>query len=130
MTPTAPATRSRGNSSRMIPKDNGIRPPPTPWITRAMIITVIEVASAARIEPRASTTSTTTRTFSLPYMSPTRPRIGVQIEADSRYAVSTQVTVSCDVCSSVWSSGRTGETIDCSSENAVAPTASTRKVSR
>lgn len=35
----------------------------------------------------------------LPMRSPTRPRIGVKIEADSRYAVITQVAVDCEVCS-------------------------------
>jgi hypothetical protein len=30
-------------------------------------------------------------------MSPSRPMIGVKIDADSRYAVNTQVTVFCEV---------------------------------
>ena len=68
----------------MMPKASGIRPPPTPWMTRATIITVIEVASAARIEPTASVASTATSTRFLPIMSPIRPRIGVHTEADSR----------------------------------------------
>ena len=84
MTPTAPATFSRGNSSRMMPKASGITPPPTPWMARAMIITEIDVASAARIDPMASTASTMTSTRTLPIMSPTRPRIGVKTDAESR----------------------------------------------
>ena len=82
--PTAPATRSAGNSSRMIPKAHGSMPPANPWITRATIITAIDDATAASSEPTASAISVATKTRFLPVMSPTRPRIGVMIEADSR----------------------------------------------
>ena len=41
--------------------------------------------------------------------------IGVKIDADSRYAVSTQVTVFWDVCRPAWMVGSTGITSDCSS---------------
>ena len=68
----------------MIPNATGSIPPPAPWITRATIITPIEGASAASSEPTASATSAATNTRFLPVMSPTRPRIGVMIEADSR----------------------------------------------
>ena len=60
-------------------------------MTRATIRTPIDVASAASSEPTARAASVTTKTRFLPNMSPTRPRIGVMIDADSRYAVSTQV---------------------------------------
>ena len=50
------------------------------------------------------------------------------IDADSRYAVSTQVTVLCVVCSSCWTVVSTGITSDCSSANAPTPMASTAKV--
>ena len=43
MSAIAPATRSRGNSSRMIPNASGKIAPPSPWIVRAMIITGSEV---------------------------------------------------------------------------------------
>ena len=52
---------------------------------------------------------------SLPNMSPSRPRIGVAIEALSRYTVSTQVTCVGVAPSSCWISGSAGATIVCSS---------------
>ena len=84
ITPTAPATFSAGNSSRMMPKDSGRTPPPMPWITRATIMTPIEPARAASTDPTASATSAATSIRSLPHMSPSRPMIGVKIDADSR----------------------------------------------
>jgi hypothetical protein len=68
----------------MIPNATGTMPPPTPWITRATIMTAIEGAIAARNDPTASATSVATNTRSLPFMSPIRPRIGVMTDADSR----------------------------------------------
>ena len=115
MTPMAPMTFSLGNSSRMSPKDSGKTPPPTPWMTRATIITESEVATAAKSDPTVSATSVITSNRSLPYMSPSRPTIGVKIAADNRYAVSTQVTEFCDVCRPFWMVGSTGMTRDCSS---------------
>ena len=52
---------------------------------------------------------------SLPTMSPTRPRMGVKIDADSRYTVSTQVTVPWEVWRSCWMVVSTGVTSDWSS---------------
>ena len=115
MMPTAPATRSRGNSSRMIPNDSGNTPPAAPWKIRPMSITVSDVASAETTVARQSTTSTITSSRSLPYMSPSRPISGVAIDALSRYAVSTQLTELTEVCSSRWKSGIAGATSDCSS---------------
>ena len=96
--PMAEATFSRGNSSRMMPKVSGRTPPPMPWITRAAISTPIVPATAASSEPTASAPSAKTSIRSLPTLSPTRPMIGVKIDADTRYAVSTQVTVAWSVC--------------------------------
>ncbi len=84
MIPTAPATLSCGNSSRMMPKDTGRTPPPTPWITRATMSTSTLVATAASKEPSASASMEMTKIRFLPAMSPSRPMIGVKIEADSR----------------------------------------------
>ncbi len=112
----------------MIPNATGSIPPAKPWITRATIRTPIEGASAASSEPTASAMSVATKTRFLPVMSPTRPRIGVMIDADSRYAVSTQVTALCVVCSSCCTVVSTGITSDCSSANAATPMASTAKV--
>jgi hypothetical protein len=82
--PTAPATFSAGNSSRMIPNATGSIPPASPWITRATIITPMLGATAASSDPAARATREATKTRSFRIMSPTRPRIGVAIEADSR----------------------------------------------
>jgi hypothetical protein len=113
----------------MMPNEIGIKPPPTPCIARAMIMTVIEVARAASTEPITNAISTATSTFFLPSMSATRPRIGVHTDAESRYAVSTQVTVFSVVCSFVSSSGSTGDTIDWSTEYPSVPSARMTKVS-
>ena len=87
-----PATRSRGNSSRTIPNASGKMPPPAPWITRPMIIGSKELDRAAIRIPTARIPSVTSSIFSLPYMSPRRPRIDVATDAESRYPVSSQVT--------------------------------------
>src|SRR3984957_15523699 len=126
--PTAPATFSRGNSSRMIPNPSGSVPPPSPWIARATIITPRLGATAASTDPTARPASAATKTHFLPIMSPSRPRIGVMTEADSRYAVSTHVTALCEVCSSTCTVLSTGITSDCSSANAPMPIASTPNV--
>ena len=82
--PTAPATLSRGNSSRMIPKVPGSTPPPTPWMARAAISTPMVGARAASSEPMVRAPSATTSIRSLPTLSPMRPMIGVKTEAESR----------------------------------------------
>jgi len=112
--PIAALTFSRGNSSRMIPNASGMMPPPMPWITRAAIMTPIDVATAASSDPIPSATRVTSSIRSLPTMSPIRPRMGVATDADSRYAVITQVTVLCVVCRWCWTVGSTGATSDCS----------------
>ena len=43
--PIAGATRSRGNSSRMMPMASGKIAPPAPWMARPAIMTVSEPAS-------------------------------------------------------------------------------------
>ena len=80
----APATRSRGNSSRMIPNASGKIAPPSPWIVRATIITVSEVATAPSSVPAESPASIRTSTRFFPKMSPRRPAIGVTTDAASR----------------------------------------------
>ena len=82
--PMAPATFSRGNSSRMIPNASGSTPPPAPWIRRATISSPIECATAPSPVPTPSATRVTTNIRSLPYTSPMRPRMGVKTDADSR----------------------------------------------
>ena len=128
MTPTAPATLARGNSSRMIPNDNGITAPPTPWMTRATIRTMIEWDRPARTDPAASAARVATSNRSFPAMSPMRPRIGVKTDADSRYAVSTHVTVFWEVWYSCWMVGSAGTTRVWRMVYAIAPITRTAKV--
>lgn len=123
-------TSAAVNSSRMMPKDSGNSAPPMPWTTRAMISTPMEGASAASRQPSVTVTRTATRVRFLPTRSPTRPRIGVKTDADSRYAVITQVTVDCEVCIACWTVGRAGAINDWSMENTPAPVARTAKVRR
>jgi hypothetical protein len=61
-------------------------------------------------------------------MSPTRPRIGVKIAADSRLAVNTQVTVFCEVCSSAWIVDSTGAMSDWTIAKDATPVARPRNV--
>ncbi len=84
ISPMLPATRSRGNSSRMIPKASGKMPPPAPCTTRPAISSGSDVANAEISVPAPRTTSTPTSTRSLPWMSPRRPSSGVATEALSR----------------------------------------------
>ena len=82
--PMLPATCPAGNSSRTMPNDSGKIPPPTPWITRATIsrASVCETAASNVPAPRMRSVQTSTR--SLPYASPSLPRIAVPTEAESR----------------------------------------------
>lgn len=130
MTPTPPATLSGGNSSRMMPNESGRTPPPTPWTARPRMSSGIELASAAINTPIASTARVMTRRRSFPIMSPTRPMMGVKIDAERRYAVTIHVTVFCVVCRLDWIVGSAGITSDCRSPNADAPRTSTMKVTR
>ena len=68
----------------MIPNVSGSTPPPTPWIARAAISTPMLGATAASSEPTARALSATTSIRSLPTLSPTRPMIGVNTDAESR----------------------------------------------
>lgn len=68
----------------MMPKDNGSTPPPAPWITRPASITPIDVATAESTHPIASAASVATSMRSLPHMSPSRPMMGVNTDADNR----------------------------------------------
>jgi hypothetical protein len=68
----------------MIPNASGKIAPPIPWITRPRISTPTELASADTSVPTARIASTATSVCSLPYMSPTRPTIGVATDALSR----------------------------------------------
>ena len=67
--------------------------------------------------------------FSLPSMSPTRPRMGVAMAALSKYAVRSQLAPLSDVCSVCSSCGMAGMMRDCRREKARAAVPSTAKVS-
>ncbi|GGT28744.1 hypothetical protein GCM10010226_00440 [Streptomyces phaeofaciens] len=54
----------------------------------------------------------------------------MKTEAESRYAVITQVAVDCEVCRACWTVGRAGAISDWSMENTPAPVARTAKVRR
>jgi hypothetical protein len=74
-------------------------------------MTDAEVATAETRRPSVSAASTQASIFSLPYMSPRRPTIGMATDALSSYAVSSHVTVDdevckCKACSRVGSAGR------------------------
>ena len=121
-------TRSRGNSSRMIANASGKIAPPAPWITRATIITEIEVASPASAVPAARTTSTITSKRFLPNMSPSRPAIGVTTEALRRYALRIHAAPAVVVRRSCWIAKSAGATSDCRSAYATAASASSVNV--
>ena len=112
----------------MIPKASGKMPPAAPWITRPTSITESDVATADTTVPIHSSTSTMTRSRSLPCMSPRRPINGVAIDALSRYAVSTQLTELTDVWRACWISGSAGATSDCSNAYAIPDAASSANV--
>ena len=117
------------NSSRTIPNDSGSTPPPAPCTTRATISQPMLGASAAISEPTASAARVITSIRVLPTTSPIRPSRGVAMLAESRYAVSTQVTVVWSVSSSCSMVASTGTISDCRSANDETETASTAKVS-
>ena len=108
MRPIEVATRSRGNSSRMIPKASGKIAPPAPWIARPRMSTPIDPPMADTSEPSANTPSTASSTFSLPYMSPSRPSSGVETLDVSRKAVSSHVAASAEAPTSCWIAGSAG----------------------
>ena len=112
ISPMLPATRSAGNSSLAIPNASGKMPPATPWMTRATMSIASEADRAASRVPAASVSRVHTSSRCLPYMSPSLPMIAVPMEADSRKAVSSQVTpvsLAFRLCCRVVSAGITAE---------------------
>ncbi len=87
-------------------------PPATPWITRAKISIPSELESAAISVPAARISSVQSSSFSLPYMSPSRPITEVPTEADNRKAVSSQVAPVSEVWSACWNVGSAGMIAD------------------
>ena len=66
----------------------------------------------------------------MPYMSPSRPTIGVVTEALSRKAVSTQPTALSEVWSESWICGSAGTTSDCRRAYAIPPSDRTARITR
>jgi hypothetical protein len=114
VSPMLPATRSAGNSSRMIENESGKIPPATPWAMRATIRTPSEPASAASRVPAISVTRVHTSSRCLPYMSPSLPMIAVPTDAESRNPVSSQVTPVSLACRLRWIVGSAGMTAEAS----------------
>jgi len=127
--PIPPTTRSRGNSSLMMPKASGKTAPPAPVMIRPASMIGRVVASALINVPRVRTTRMAARTFAFPMMSPTRPRIGVQMAALRRYPVRSQATASAEQCSECSSEGSAGMIRDCITLNASADSVRTANVS-
>ena len=86
-----------------------------------MIISVSESAIEHTTEPTAKHASEIASSRSLPNMSPRRPKIGVAIEATSRYAVTIHVMPPADAFSSRWMSPSAGMTVVWASTKASVP---------
>ncbi len=114
----------------MIEKASGKMPPPTPWITRPTSMRVSDEAIAETKVPIPSRASTIRSSRSLPYMSPSRPMMGVVTEALKRKAVRTQPTELSLVCRDSWICGSAGTTSDCSSAYAIPPSERTARIVR
>src|SRR5215207_3171798 len=117
--PIATFTRSAGNSSRMIAKLSGKSAPPAPERIRNAISDQMFQAAAAPMQPARKRPRLTSSIRSLPYWSPSRPRIGVATAAETRKPVSTHVAQAVVAFRSSWKVGSAGKTIVCCSENAV-----------
>ena len=89
----------------------------TPWIyAREEQRQGVESESCREQVPIARTTSVQSSSFSLPYMSPSRPITEVPTDADSRNAVSSHVDPVSLVCRACWKVGSAGITAEDSTE--------------
>ncbi len=103
----------------MIAKLSGKSAPPAPESIRNPISEPMLQAKVAPMQPARKSPRLTSSNRSLPYWSPSRPRIGVVTAAASRNPVSTQVTQAVVVSRSSWIAGRAGKTIVCWNANAI-----------
>ena len=83
-------TRSRGNSSRMIPKASGKMAPPTPWSTRAAIISASELARPRQRADGERDEHDDERALLAEHVAEAAERSASPTEAVSRYAVKIQ----------------------------------------
>ena len=110
MKATAVPRRAGRSTSRMMAMPSGITPVVSPCSPRPMIIPTIDCDSAATSEPIISATSSAKMMRRLPYISPSRPEMGVATAATSRVIVTTQVVSSRGASSSTGSSACSGTT--------------------
>ena len=124
------ATRSRGNSSRMIPNASGKIAPPTPWMTRATISTPMIVRERGEQRADAEHDERDDEHALLAEH--------VAEAADDRRQDRGAEQVrrqhpgrppSAEACSSRWISGSAGATSDCSSANVTAAERERRRTS-
>jgi hypothetical protein len=113
--PTPEPTLSRGNSSKTIANESGKTAPPKPWIARNAMSDQMFHAKMAAMQPIRKTTRLISRKRSLPYWSPSLPRIGVATAETSRNAVSSHVAQAVVVCKSFCRLGSAGTIIVCCS---------------
>lgn len=121
----AEPSRSAGSSSRMMLMPSGMTPADRPCNARPTIIGARDSLSAAVTDPATSITTLTSSIRRLPYMSPSRPIIGVATAAASRVAVTAQAVSDAGAFRRLGSSGTIGMTRVCISETTIPPKAST-----
>jgi hypothetical protein len=97
----------------MIANESGKIAPPKPWIARKRISDQMFHAKIAAKQPTKKTTRLTSRKRSLPYWSPSLPRIGVATAETRRNAVSSHVTQAVVVSRSRCRLGSAGTIIVC-----------------
>ena len=90
----AESTRSSCSTSRMIEMPSGTTPTIAPCSVRPTMMPMIPGDSAAMTEPTTITASSTSTIRRLPYMSPSRPEIGVITAAASSVEVTTHAVSS------------------------------------
>ena len=125
MRATAPPTRSRGSSSRMIEMPTGMSAAAKPCRARPATTTASVPPRAPSTDPRIWSTRQTSIIRRLPCMSASRLTMGVATALVSRVAVTSQDASSAVVCSRVGNSGSSGTIRVCCSATIVPVRAST-----
>src|SRR5438067_8166930 len=126
--PIPTPTFSGGNSSRMIANESGKTAAPAPATARKAMRDQMFQAAAQPMHPARKIVSEIVSRRSLPYWSPSLPRIGVATDATRRKTVSTQVAHVVVVWRSRWKTGSAGTTIVCWSAKAVPASVRTASV--
>ena len=113
ITPMPPATRLGCSSSRTMANASGMAAPARPCRIRAAINRPSVGATAARMVDAARFASDSSMTRLRPYMSPSRPTIGVAMDDDSRNPVTSQVVAVALASRSRWMVVSAGTMSDC-----------------